>query len=44
MFIQDYISKDYPDFDIADSIEEAAEIAREFSYSHVFTSSILIVL
>ncbi|WP_417428182.1 CBS domain-containing protein [Halpernia sp.] len=38
MFIQDYISKDYPDFDIADSIEEAAEIAREFSYSHVFVT------
>lgn len=36
MFIQDYISKDFPAFDINDSIEEAAEMAREFSYSHVF--------
>lgn len=36
MFIQDYISKDFPAFDILDSIEEAAETAREFCYSHVF--------
>lgn len=38
MFIQDYISKDFPTFDIDDSIEDAAEIAREFSYSHVFVT------
>ena len=36
MFIQEYISKDFPAFDITDSIEEAANVAREFSYSHVF--------
>lgn len=38
MFIQHYISKDYPAFDISESIEETAEIAREFSYSHVFVT------
>lgn len=38
MFIQDYISKDFPSFDISNSIEEAAETAREFSYSHVFVT------
>jgi hypothetical protein len=38
MFIQDYISKDFPAFDITDSIEEAAEMAREFYYSHVFVT------
>ncbi|MBC7557040.1 MAG: CBS domain-containing protein [Chryseobacterium sp.] len=38
MFIQEYISKDFPAFDINDSIEEAAEMAREFSYSHVFVT------
>lgn len=38
MFIQDYISKDFPAFDINDSIENAAEIAKEFSYSHVFVT------
>ena len=36
MFIRDYISKDYPAFNIEDSIEEASEIAQEFGYSHVF--------
>ena len=36
MFIKDYISKDYPAFNISDSIEEANEIAKEFGYSHVF--------
>lgn len=36
MFIRDYISKDYPAFNIEDSIEEASEIAKEFGYSHVF--------
>jgi hypothetical protein len=38
MFIKDYISKDFPAFDITDSIEEAAEVAREFHYSHVFVT------
>lgn len=36
MFIQDYISKDFPAFELTDSIEEAAETAQEFCYSHVF--------
>jgi hypothetical protein len=36
MFIKDYISKDYPAFNISDSIEEANEIAQEFGYTHVF--------
>lgn len=36
MFITDYISKDYPAFNTADSIEEANEVAKEFGYSHVF--------
>ncbi len=36
MFIQDYISKDFPAFRISDSIEEACETAKEFGYSHVF--------
>lgn len=36
MFIKEYISKDYPAFSPADSIEEANEVAREFGYSHVF--------
>lgn len=36
MFIKEYISKDYPAFSTSDSIEEANEIAKEFSYSHVF--------
>ncbi|UOE41156.1 CBS domain-containing protein [Chryseobacterium suipulveris] len=36
MFIKDYISKDYPAFNISDSIDEANEIAKEFGYSHVF--------
>jgi hypothetical protein len=38
MFIQDYISKDFPAFDINESIEDAAAVAREFSYSHVFVT------
>ncbi len=36
MFIRDYISKDYPAFNIQDSIEEASEVAKDFGYSHVF--------
>lgn len=36
MFIKEYISKDYPAFNISDSIEEANEIATEFGYTHVF--------
>ena len=36
MFIKEYISKDYPAFNISSSIEEANEIAKEFGYSHVF--------
>lgn len=36
MFIQHYLSKDFPTFELTDSIEEAAETAREFCYSHVF--------
>ncbi|KMQ72107.1 CBS domain-containing protein [Chryseobacterium koreense] len=36
MFIKDYISKDYPAFNVNDSIEEANETAKEFGYSHVF--------
>lgn len=38
MFIQDYISKDFPAFELTDSIEEAAETAREFCFSHVFVT------
>lgn len=36
MFIKDYISKDYPAFNISDSVEEANETAKEFGYSHIF--------
>lgn len=36
MFIKDYISKDYPAFDISDSIEEASETAKEFGFTHIF--------
>lgn len=36
MFIKDYISKDYPAFNETDSICEAADIAKEFGYTHVF--------
>lgn len=36
MFIRDYISRDFPAFNWSDSIEEAAEIAAEFGYSHIF--------
>ncbi len=36
MFIKEYISKDYPAFNISNSIEEANEVAKEFGYSHVF--------
>lgn len=36
MFIKEYISKDYPAFNISDSIEDANETAKEFGYSHVF--------
>lgn len=36
MFIKNYISKDYPAFGMADSVEEAAEIAKDFGYSHIF--------
>ncbi len=36
MFIREYISKDYPAFSPADSIEYANEVAKEFGYSHVF--------
>ncbi len=36
MFIKEYISKDYPAFNINSSIEEAAETAKDFGFSHVF--------
>lgn len=36
MFIRDYISKDFPAFNMVDAIEEAAEVAAEFGYSHIF--------
>ncbi|MGC4128629.1 MAG: CBS domain-containing protein [Bergeyella sp.] len=36
MFIKEYISKDYPAFNVSDSVEEACETAKEFGYTHVF--------
>ena len=36
MFIKDYISKDYPAFDVSSSVEEARDFARDFGYSHIF--------
>jgi hypothetical protein len=36
MFIKNYISKDYPAFNVSDPIEDANEIAKEFGYTHVF--------
>lgn len=36
MFIKDYISKDFPAFNTQESINEAAEFAKDFGHSHVF--------
>ncbi|WP_434980380.1 CBS domain-containing protein [Daejeonia sp. YH14] len=36
MFIKEYVSRDYPAFDISASIEEASEIAKDFGYTHIF--------
>lgn len=36
MFIKEYISRDYPAFNLSDSIEDANEVAKEFGYSHIF--------
>lgn len=36
MFIKDYISKDYPIFDFSDSVKMAAEVAKEFGFTHIF--------
>ena len=36
MFIKDYISKDYPAFDITASVDEARDFAKDFGYSHIF--------
>ncbi|OPC04304.1 acetoin utilization protein [Elizabethkingia meningoseptica] len=36
MFIKEYISKDYPAFNLSDSLEEIKSIVRDFGYSHIF--------
>jgi CBS domain-containing protein len=36
MFIKDYISKDFPCFNLTDSIEAAREQLEDFGYTHVF--------
>ena len=36
MFIQDYISKDFPCFHLTDSIESARMTLEEFGYTHIF--------
>ncbi|MDR2205658.1 MAG: CBS domain-containing protein [Flavobacteriaceae bacterium] len=36
MFIKEYITKDYPAFNVSDSVEDAREIVKEFGYSHIF--------
>lgn len=36
MFVRDYISKDFPAFDIKNSAKDAYEVSKEFGYSHIF--------
>ena len=36
MLIIDYLSKDYPSFDVEDAVDEALEMAQEFGFTHVF--------
>ncbi len=36
MLISEYISKDFPAFEVDSSAEEALEIAAEFGFTHVF--------
>ena len=36
MLISEYISKDFPAFEVNSSAEEALEIASEFGFTHVF--------
>jgi len=36
MLISEYISKDFPAFEVDSSAEEALEIASEFGFTHVF--------
>lgn len=36
MFIKEYISKDFPCFQLSDSIESARETLEAFGYSHIF--------
>ena len=36
MLIENYISKDFPTFDIKDLAEEAFEVANDFDFSHIF--------
>ncbi|WP_294213832.1 CBS domain-containing protein [uncultured Chryseobacterium sp.] len=36
MFIKDYISKDFPCFNLTDSIESARNTLEDFGYSHIF--------
>lgn len=36
MFIKDYISKDFPCFNLTDSIESARDMLEAFGYSHIF--------
>lgn len=36
MFINKYISKDFPAFDVNSSVSEALTIAEEFGFTHVF--------
>lgn len=39
MFVKDYISTDYPIFSRDNAITDAAEIAAEFGYSHIFINN-----
>lgn len=36
MLITDYLSKDYPAFNIKNAVEEAFEEAQEFGFTHIF--------
>jgi len=36
MLIADYLSKDFPAFDIEDAVDDALEIVQEFGFTHIF--------
>ena len=36
MLITDYLSKDYPAFDVKATVDEALEVVQEFGFTHIF--------